>query len=499
MKRTQQGMTVIETLAALAIATMLMLGLSSMVDSSLDDVKGQQTALHQAQVVNAARKYISAHYADLVAGTAGTVGTITVAQLKTGGFLPDGFSSTNVYNQTPCVLVRQPSSGKLDALVATYGGQAIPELGLRLMAMQAGQGGGYISSTTPGTARGASWTLVTTDYRNVACDGATVLTGAAGNDGGHLVSSLFYDGPGQLSTDFLYRNAVPGRPELNQMNTPIHMVPGSGAQAVENDSTDPRCTVASGTGKIAVDAFGRVLSCQAGVWKRQGSAFWRDPVATYADLPATGNNDGDVRMVTGLKRGFTWNGTGWTALAVDQNGDLQVPGMLTADLVKLNQVVVNNAACSDDGMIARDATGLTLSCQSGRWRSPLDFRLTKLAYSQTWTVHVGDGSPDFTMDIASLPGARPLYVTGYAHCYATGFPRAYAYVNLLNAAGENFVYIGGCMSRPDSTGGGVLNKGIFGLQEIPENATQLHFHLEVEQGAAPEDYIDLTIKIYNSE
>jgi hypothetical protein len=103
------------------------------------------------------------------------------------------------------------------------------------------------------------------------------------------------------------------------------------------------------------------------------------------------------------------------------------------------------------------------------------------------------------MDLASLPGSRPLYVTGYANCYATGFPRAYAYVNMLNAAGDNFVYIGGCMSRPDSTGSGVLNRGIFGLQEIPENATQLHFHLEVEQGAAAEDYIDLVVKVYNSE
>lgn len=81
-----------------------------------------------------------------------------------------------------------------------------------------GQGGGYISAAAPGIARGASWELTTISYRNVACGDTTVLTGAAANDGGHLVSSLFYDGPGQLSTDFLYRDAVPGRPELNASN-----------------------------------------------------------------------------------------------------------------------------------------------------------------------------------------------------------------------------------------------------------------------------------------
>jgi hypothetical protein len=45
----------------------------------------------------------------------------------------------------------------------------------------------------------------------------------------------------------------------------------------------------------------------------------------------------------------------------------------------------------------------------------------------------------------------------------------------------------------------VLNKGSFGLQEIPDNVTRLHLHREVEQGAAPDDYIRLAVKIYSSE
>jgi len=87
--RRQQGISVIDTLGALAIVTMLLLGVSAMIDSSLDDVKGQQAARHQEQVVNAASKYISANYADLVASTAGgTTATITIAQLTESGRLP---------------------------------------------------------------------------------------------------------------------------------------------------------------------------------------------------------------------------------------------------------------------------------------------------------------------------------------------------------------------------------------------------------------------------
>jgi hypothetical protein len=495
----QHGTTIIETLGALAIGAALLLGLSRMIGDSLEDAKGQQAALYQAQLVNAADKYIAANYAGLLGGTGGGgVAVVSLAQLKAGGVLSDSFSGTNVFNQAACVLVRQPVAGKLDALVATYGGTAIPDRDIALVALLAGQGGGYISAAAPGSARGASWQLVTTSYRNVACGGATVLTGAA-HDGGHLVSSLFYDGPGQLATDVVYRDTVPGRPELNQMQTPLHMLPGSGAQAVENDAGDPRCTPAAGTGKIAVDADGRVLSCQSGVWKRQGFGSWKDPVAAYADLPASGNAAGDVRMVAGLNRAFSWNGGGWTALAVDQNGDLSVPGTPGASLVQFNQVVVQNTPCGADGMIGRDASGLALSCQSGRWRSPLVFRLASLVYDQAWTVHVDDGTElDTYIDLAPLPGPRPLYLTGYALCHGTGFPRSYAYVNMLDDAGPGFI-AGGCMSRPDSTGGGVLDKGTFGLLEIPENVTRLHLHREVEWGATPDAYINLAIKIYSSE
>jgi prepilin-type N-terminal cleavage/methylation domain-containing protein len=373
MQTLQRGFTLYELLGALAIATIMMVGVSAMIDSSLEDSKGQQTALYQSQVSSAAAKYISKHYAELTASASAAVPvSINLSALQQDGFLSSNFSTSNAYGQTPCVLILQPTPNKLDALIVTEGGAAIPNKQIGYISANAGQGGGYIASATPLTATGAfnSWTLPAASLANYLTRKCSA-TAAGAN---HLATALFYDGPGQLSTDFLYRDAVPGRPELNRMNTPLRMVNATQI-AIENQS-DTNCSVANPAswGGISANAQGEVLSCQVGIWRRQGTKFWRDPVATFADfslLPASDNKAGDVRMVTSLKRAFTWDATtsNWVALAVDQNGDMNVPGKTTTNYLQLNQVVTLNTACAPNGLVARDANGLILSCQAGIWSS----------------------------------------------------------------------------------------------------------------------------------
>ncbi len=346
--RRQRGMTLIEVLAALAIASALLVGLSTMIGDSIDEVREQQAALQQAQVVAAASRYLAANYSGLVTSTnGGAVTAVTVAQLKTAGFLPAGFAATNPYQQGACVLVRQPTPGRLDALVAGYGGTAIPDRAIAAVAMMAGQGGGYVSAAQPAKARGSSWELATAAYQGVACGGTTVLNGTAGHDGGHLVSGLFYDGPGQLSTDFLYRDTVPGRPQLNQMNTPLGF---AGAALVTLG------TACGGAAAIGIDSASRaVLTCGAdGLW--QSGSTWKAPVANFDDLPTTGNTVGDVRMVTALNRGFTYSGSKWVALAADEKGDLHVSGTVSGDtaVVSGGTVTAENTITSNHGGIKGD-------------------------------------------------------------------------------------------------------------------------------------------------
>ncbi|HEY8608102.1 MAG TPA: shufflon system plasmid conjugative transfer pilus tip adhesin PilV [Noviherbaspirillum sp.] len=354
MRRKQDGLTLLEMLAAIAVGTLLIIGLVEMIDTSLEDARGQQAAQQQSQLAAAARRYIAANYADLVTDSASAVVPVTVAQLKTANFLSSGFALTNSYGQDACVLVRQPAAGKLDALVVTRGGRPIPEKNLRAVALSAGQGGGYISALESGTARGASWALDTTPYRAVSCGGgAHVLTGAAA-DGGRLASSLFYDGPGQLASDFLYRDVVNGRPELNQMRTPLGM---TAAALVAAGSP------CGASAAIAVDAASRrLLVCgTAGVWT--SSSSWKDSVATFADLPPA--QHGDVVLVRDIGRAFAYSAppvsvpARWRALAVDENGRLDLDELNVAERANIEELHVL------DSMTAWGGPNIFASAQIG--------------------------------------------------------------------------------------------------------------------------------------
>jgi type II secretory pathway pseudopilin PulG len=345
MLNRQRGITLIEIIGAIAIGSAMMLGLSVVVDNSLEDMKGQQAALYQSQLAAAARKYLAANYAQLAADAVpGSTLAITVATLQAGGFLSGGFSSVNPYGQTPCVLVRRNNSSgiqvKLDGLVVNLGGTKILDKNIPAVAMGAGPESGYINTLSPTLAQGASWQIDTTPYRGTSCGGMS-LSGTAA-DGGHLVSALFYDGPGQLSTDFVYRDAIPGHPELNQLNTPLLMAQNALVTKVAS------CGTSAGQ---AIDAATRaVLSCGSdGTWQEATPTQWKEPVAAYADLPVDGSKAGDVRMVSGLNRAFAYDGSNWVALAVDQNGNFAVPGTVAVgqDVFVLNNVTVANLVQAD--------------------------------------------------------------------------------------------------------------------------------------------------------
>lgn len=335
MHHRQRGIALIEVLGVLMIAAMLLAGISSMVDTNLEDTKAQQTALYQTQMATAASRYLSDNYAAIAVGAnLNQTLAVPLGVLQTASVLPPGMGAANPYGQTPCLLVRPriksalaPDTIVLDALVVTEGAaaQAIPERILAFAAANAGAGGGFISARSAGTAQGSSgaWSLSTATAPSLSNFTATRCS-ASGAGGGSLATLLYFDGPGQAA-DFLYRDKVDGMPSLNQMNTPIAM--GAGAAVTAGAA----CTGAA----IAVDASRNVMNCGGdNTWQQVASlSSWKEPVPNYDDLRTTPTpKDGDVRMVTSLGRAFTYmQASGqWTALAVDQNGDMTVPRDLLA-------------------------------------------------------------------------------------------------------------------------------------------------------------------------
>ncbi|MEN1396454.1 shufflon system plasmid conjugative transfer pilus tip adhesin PilV, partial [Pseudomonas aeruginosa] len=69
--------------------------------------------------------------------------------------------------------------------------------------------GGYISKANTGIAQGAAWQVALSNF---------------GSDpgAGHLATALFFQ-DGAIANEYLYRNSVPGHPELNRMNTALNM------------------------------------------------------------------------------------------------------------------------------------------------------------------------------------------------------------------------------------------------------------------------------------
>jgi len=395
VRRLQAGFTLIEVMVV-CVVIMTMIGLGSAVTTHyLDNITNQTIANNVNSDITAVTQYIKDNNAIITSqATSSTPVTITTSMLQTAKYLSSSLASTDSYGQSYEFLVLQPSANVLQTLMVSTGGSAMTDLNLRRIAQMVGGPGGYILSSASTVAQGSSWGPITLSSYGVS-------PGA-----GHLAAALFFS-DGSLVSDYVYRNAVSGHPELNTMTTPLVM------SAVMTSGT-----ACSTNGAIASDTNGAVLSCQSLVWGYQGSKFWKDPVTNYAALPLLSNNQGDVRETLDTSRTFTWTGATWTALAVDQNGNLTVPGTVTANKVvtpngnsvqvgsaylygdttnsairqagafnvqnvagtayadvnlghvNINATATAGAACTPNGSVAQDGTGLLLSCQSGLWKGP---------------------------------------------------------------------------------------------------------------------------------
>lgn len=334
--------------------------LTGFMNRNQENISAAAVAEHQTAFNAAVETYVKQNSVAIQAvADATNPATITVAMLQAPGvdLLPAGFNAINIYGQTWQAQVLEPTAGNLQVLSYSVGGEALSDAKASKIASLVKPSGGIIPRNDSGlyaggsaTAQGAygKWTVSTANYGSIS--------------GGHLASLLTLNN-GQLGSNYLYRNSVPGQPQLNQMNTPLIMA------AVQTSGS--ACTT---TGAIAQDGTGTLLSCQNGTWSQQGSAYWKDPVATFATLPTcnatTAWQTRIVRTPTvGTDpRAYTCTGAAWTALAVNDSGNLTVNGTATVGKVQINDVVVENTACSSNGLVARDSVGLILSCQSGIWK-----------------------------------------------------------------------------------------------------------------------------------
>ncbi|KVC56060.1 type II secretion system protein [Burkholderia stagnalis] len=413
-RRRARGFSLIEVLGALAIAAVMLAGIAMLVDTSLDDVRAQQAAQYQSQVTAAATRALKRDY-DAWWQRANKLTPIVMklTDLQTTNDLPAALRSTNAYGQHTCVLIkRSAGSVGLDALVVTTGGEPIGDKELGLVAASAGPGGGSISARFPAEARGAfdAWRMPLGAFlggSSPKCDPAD----AAPPNTGHLANEIFFNGPGQqINSDYLYRVGVTGHPEANAMQVPIWLT----QKFAEGNLDEANCGTAGNftNGKLGADTFGNLLSCQNGVWRSTGG-HWKDPVETTNKLPNDElNHVGDVRLTLDKFRAYAWTGAAWQALAVDQNDNLIVPGVVSANQYEITGRVVVNTPCAADkdrpdaGLISMGKDGQVLSCQDGKWLPQSGIKI---------------GSTDMDCQILmATPGATDFSQCSYT--YTGGYP-----------------------------------------------------------------------------
>jgi hypothetical protein len=184
-------------------------------------VQSASSARVQTIFADAVRDYTKTYYTTIEASaTESSSVTITVAMLQAVGLLSSDFTGLNAYGQTLQAQVLQPTTGNLVILVFGTGGTTLGD-------KQGSELAGLVS------AAGGTAGLIPVNDSKLFPSGTAYVYGAYGqfststsgfsNITAGRVASVLYYSSGQLVSNYLYRNAVSGQPQLNQMNTALDM------------------------------------------------------------------------------------------------------------------------------------------------------------------------------------------------------------------------------------------------------------------------------------
>lgn len=319
--RRARGSFLLEAIAAIfifsAVGSVMLYQSSQSNDARLAEIAG----VYHRRVEKAAQDYVQAHYAELLAAmpSPGDTTSVSFAALRTDGLIPATLSSTNPWSQTPTLRLRRGTGqDQIEALVIGEGGNALPHKLASRVAGSIGAEGGY--------------TVAAGDYCGTSKVGANTLCGtqgvwarpvadfAANGSPGRIASALFFL-EGTAVNDYLYRKRVPGKPELNTMETYIQMGPGAvgtEGQPCYSVAGDPS-SLPLKNGAIGTTSDGLALSCWSGVWTRS--------------VKATGDT------MTGR---LQVRQNDWSLVTLDGSGATNAIGQSTAGSINVNDAYIRS-------------------------------------------------------------------------------------------------------------------------------------------------------------
>jgi len=406
-RTSQRGFIALDMIIGLIVLAAVMTGAAVYLANQMDSQNYRIAADQQKQVADAAARYLKDNFATVYAAASPTTpAQITPAMLRNTNYLPAGFTDTNAFGQTFVVLARRVANNQLESIVLTTGGQTLDEMGTREIAENLGAPGGFVPETNTGIVQGVrgGWSLALSNYG--------VNPGA-----GHTASALFLQ-DGTLANDYLYRNAIAGKPELNRMNTALNM----GGNDVNNAANINASANANISGDVNtggnVNASGNVNlngtvtaggDLRAGSMQLRGNASMNGSATVGGNVAVSGDVTtgsmyarGNVQGVTASMAGETYT-TGWFRTRGDTGWysekwgggwhmtdsawirayagkNVYTPGQMrgnslfsegrtyVGEYLQLMGTATENSGCSPNGLLSQDGAGKTLSCQNGLWK-----------------------------------------------------------------------------------------------------------------------------------
>lgn len=348
---------ILGALFAVVVGLMYLPKVQNGVTTSRQVMADVATAQQQQQWVNAVTAFVQQNNAAYLSTATTTPTPITVASVKAANVgLPTAFSGTNPFNQTWAAAITQPSAGNLQVLVYATGGKQINDQELGSIARAAQGVGGMIPTNNSGVYPGGA-------ANAYGAFGAWKISTASYSVAGGTPASLLNFNNGALTSNYLYRNAVPGQPQVNTMNTNMSM----GGNTITNAQ---QIQLAAGNG-VQIGSSYIYGDANNSAIRQDGTLYVQNKTGTAAAPLNAGNTSTANLTVNG---GATVNGNVTIVGGSGGAGQLEVTGHLQADqavdgnnYIKAGNIASAGAGCAPWGAYGSDGSQ-ALFCQFGVWK-----------------------------------------------------------------------------------------------------------------------------------